>query len=168
MQTSQALQPQSSVFEQYKEILARVYNEPEIYLIEAECSDAQIAGTFRWFTPTCYRNKPSHLTRIQIVSYVGQLSYLFGALMARNGILPLSEQEYLERIEADKATFMELSLRFRQFIRPTQEVGVKISCRRGIGGEPVVKRLKNLVVAPLLIEVANGACVGESQAVIML
>jgi hypothetical protein len=150
------------------EILGRVYKNSEIYLLRADYHDAQITGKFRWFTPTCYKNEPTHLTRIQIVSYVGQLSYLFGVLMARNGLLPISEQDYVKLIEADKATFMELNLRFRQFIRPTSEVEIKIACRRNANGEPIVKQVRNLVVAPLLIDVANGACTGESEAVVIL
>ncbi|HXI84710.1 MAG TPA: hypothetical protein VNL17_11550 [Verrucomicrobiae bacterium] len=152
----------------FRTVLGTVYKESEIHLLRAAYDDAQVRGWFRWFTPSCYRKEPTHLTRIQIVTYIGELSYLFGVLLARDGLLPISEQEYLERIEADKASFMELRLRFRQFIRPTPEVEVRLACHRGTHGEPVVKRVRNLVVSPFLIEIAGGACTGESEAVILL
>ena len=154
--------------EDYKGILARIYNESEIHLLTADYADGQIVSTSRWFTPTCYRREPTHLTRIQIVTYVGQLSYLFGALLGRHGLLPISEDDYLRRIESDKATFMELKLRFRQFIKPNPKVDIRIACRRGATGEPVVKHLNKLLVAPFLFEIGNGACTGESEAVLIL
>jgi len=152
----------------FKQVLDRVYVEREIYLLRANYADAQISGDFRWFTPTCYKKEPSHLTRIQIVSYVGQLSYLFGALLARAGLCPFSEAEFLEKIESDRATFMNLQLRFREFIKPSTEVEIKIACKLSVAGEPLIKRVRKLVVAPFLIDIANGACTGESEAVVLL
>lgn len=149
------------------QMLRHVYREEHVYITNATYLDGALSATARWFVPECYLKPPTHLTRIQTTSYFGMAAYLLGALVARDGLLPgIDETGYVQRISNDKATFRRLHLEFSRFIPPQDTVPLRIQCGRRLDGTPNIRRIRNLIVVPLLFEVGAGDCSGQSEAVL--
>jgi hypothetical protein len=149
-------------------VLSTVYNPEHIYLSQIAYSDGSLAAKATWFTPECYRNEPEHLTRIQIVSYLGQAAYALGGFLAENSLLPgLDSEEYLRLIAHDRATFRRLSLEFRRFISRKDSIALSVRCARRADGSPQIRRLRNLIFIPLLFDLEHGDCSGESEAILI-
>jgi hypothetical protein len=149
-------------------ILESVYKPDHIYITHAQYGDGHLTAEVRWFTPECYRTNPTHLTRIQIVSYFGQAAYLLGALLARDGQLgTISEEQYTECIRDDKATFRRLHLEFCRFIRPQNTLSLSLQSARRISGEPAVRQIRGITVLPMLLEIEKGSCKGQSEALLL-
>lgn len=147
-------------------VLESVYNRNAIYLQTATYREGSLNCRFSWFCPDCYLKSPSHLTRVQIVTYLGQAAYVLAGFLARDSELPLTFDGYLERLRQDRATFRRLSLSFRHFIGPSEHVDLAIRSARRQDGRLCVRSARGVIVSPLLFELAGGACQGEAEAVI--
>ena len=149
-------------------VLKDVYNPDHIYVTNAHYASGALSLTMKWFVPECYRIPPTHLTRIQIVTYYGQASYLLGAFMAKANVLgTLSFEDYQCRVQHDRATFRKLHLEFNRFIEPQLSLSMTVRCATRSDGSLLVRQAHDIIYAPLSFEINNSACVGESEAIIL-
>ena len=151
------------------EVLEIVYKPDFIYLTDAHYADGALATQARWFVPECYSQVPTHLTRLQIVTYVGQAAYLLGAHLAGEGLLrPLTLAGYIDGMRRDRGTFRSLRLDFRRFIGKQDLVDVRIRVGRRSNGNLQIHVMNGMVVFPLFFEICNAACSGQSEGVMLL
>lgn len=136
-----------------------IYNEAGVHLIAAEYSERQLTASFRRWQPDLYNAPLKHLSRVQIVHFVGQAAYVLVGCLSSEGLLPIEESQYIEAIKSERATFNKLQLRFRNFLPNSDGTIVRISASR-------IRFMKDTVVLLLDFDLNNNSCVGTAHGVI--
>lgn len=150
-------------------VLSTIYYPSAIYLTSASFQNETLTANCRWFTPECYKISPSHLTRIQIVTYIGQASYLFGYYASHRGLLAgLNRHSYIHKMKNDLGTFKHLQLDFKKFISPKDEFEIKVSPQRNSQGKIASRSLRGMSITRLNFSLDNESCLGSGDAIIFL
>jgi hypothetical protein len=139
-----------------------IYRPEGIHVLEANYWDGSLEASFRPYIPDIYVRPPRHVTRIQIVHYVGQAAYILAGCFARAGKLaPLDEAGYIESVLEERATFRSLKLAFRRFIWNTESIVLKISFGN-------LHASQGFMTVKTRFDLNDVACVGEATAIIKL
>src|SRR5262249_54655535 len=86
-----------------------IYREDRIHIDRAFCAGDALKVTLRPYIPDLYVRPPKHVTRVQIIHYVGQAAYVLAGCFAERGQLaPIDRAGYIERVLDERATFRSL------------------------------------------------------------
>src|SRR5215207_8569771 len=92
-----------------------LYKPDFIHIQRARYANRSLSATFKLYPLDFHRKPLDHLSRVQIVHYIGQSAFVLGGCMAREGSLaPVTEREYLRLVEEEVCTFNHLKLQFRR------------------------------------------------------
>jgi hypothetical protein len=146
--------------DEFLEQCLALYKPESIHVREAWYENRALSATFKLYSLDFHRRPLDHLSRVQIVHYVGQAAFVLGGCMAKEGSLaPVTEREYLRLIESGACTFNNLHLRFRRYLPNTDGTTIRISYER-------VRRLRNVLLSEFEFELNDGACYGNAHAII--
>lgn len=146
--------------DEFLEQCLALYKPESIHIREARYENRTLSATFKLYSLDFHRKPLDHLSRVQIVHYVGQAAFVLGGCMAREGSLtPVTEREYLRLVEGGACTFNNLHLRFRRYLPNTDGTTIRISYER-------VRRVGATLLLELEFELNDGACYGNAHAVV--
>ncbi len=138
-----------------------LYKPDHITIDQASYDKACLSARFRHYALDYHKEPLSHLSRVQIVHYIGQAAYVLGACLAGDDRFnPLTLDDYLERVQDERATFYQLKLNFRNYLPNEAGTTIRIwldSKRRSHGNFHVV----------LKFELNDGSCYGDAHAIIV-
>ena len=131
-----------------------------VFVTEAVYERDKLFCKFATFD-TPFRKPPVHLTRNHVIMFATQATYVLAGTMAKyTPDFPLKLEHYLELVQNEQATFTEIRLKFKKFIKNEDGIGLFIWCDR-------FRKHKGKLVAKLAFEFPLG-CVGESVGVLAL
>jgi hypothetical protein len=138
-----------------------LYRPEFMHIAEAEYDRYTLWVTCRHYPLEFHVSPLSHLSRVQIVHYLGQAAYVLGGCLAQRGLLgSIDQDEYLRLLRNERCTFRKLKLSFRRFLPNTPGTAIMLQCTgtRQVG--------RNLIF-PLTFELNQGDCFGEAHAVLI-
>lgn len=137
-----------------------LYRPEYVHIRDARYGEGVLTATFEHYPLDIHRKPLDHLSRVQIVHYIGQAAFVIGVCLAGDGTLaPLTEGEYLRLVEAGSCTFHKLELNLRRFLPNTGGTTIRMSCDR-------VHRANLAALVSLSFTLNDGACYGVARGVV--
>jgi hypothetical protein len=139
-----------------------LYKPDHICLHNANYAEGTLSAEFRQFHLDFHRRPLQHLSRVQIVHYIGQAGFvLAGCLAAEHRLSPLTQKDYFQEVESEGCTFRRLHLEFRRYLPNSDGTTIVISCDR-------IRRGARAILLDMRYQLNDNACFGQALGMIPL
>jgi hypothetical protein len=138
-----------------------LYKPDHVFIQDAHYSNLSLTASFRLYPLEFHRKPLHHLSRVQIVHYIGQAAYVLGGCLVRENLLtPLCLDDYVHQVETEACTFRQLRLQFRRYLPNADGTTIRLRCSE-------IRRAVRSWLLSLEFELNDGACFGGAHAVVM-